>query len=499
MAFDPIVSLAVIGLYGVLTLGIGLYAWRHTSSKTLDQYFLADRKIGWFVGFFSIAASQFSALTMIGFIAFYFNFGVGAFIAITGGALLFYAGSLYFLAPRIWKVGKEFSHITPSDTVAQYYDSPVLRYVVAVGMILALLPYLQVQFSGIGIALEIGSGGMIPIHVGTAIIAVIIASYTLLGGMKSVAWVDTMQGVLLLGGSFIGGLVLLFTVGGGIQDAFAALMSQSPGLVSVPGPKGVFDWRHIVTFSLPVFLGWLYHPYIWMRINYFENGEMMEHLPWVFMGILWLTQLGGFATVMAGAALIPDVAPDRFLLLMYRQFFPTAVFAVIASAAIAAMMSSASSICHSIGAVVSNDILQELRPSWSEERTVFWGQATVLAAIGIAYGISTLDIQFILTSGAAAAAVSTALVLPQVVAALYGARWVTRTGAIAGSIAGGGVALILLGVPGTPSFFGVWDGFWGVVVNLVVFTGTSLVTGDTPPSDTVESWAETISRPYSSF
>ncbi|MFB6294159.1 MAG: sodium:solute symporter, partial [Candidatus Nanohaloarchaea archaeon] len=354
MAFDPVVSLGIIALYGVITLGIGLYAWTRSSSKTLDQYFLADRKIGWFVGFFSIAASQFSALTMIGFIAFYFNFGIGAFIAITGGALLFYAGSLYFLAPRIWKVGTEFSHITPSDTVAQYYDSQALRYVVAVGMILALLPYLQVQFSGIGIALEIGSGGLIPVPVGAAIIALIIAVYTILGGMKSVAWVDTMQGILLLGASFVGGLVLLFTVGGGVQNAFTTLLSQKPGLISIPGPQGVFDWRHILTFSIPVFLGWLYHPYIWMRINYFENGEMMEHLPWVFMGIFWLTQFGGFATVLAGATIIPNVAPDKFLLLMYQRFFPTAIFAVIASAAIAAMMSSASSICHSIAAVVSN-------------------------------------------------------------------------------------------------------------------------------------------------
>ncbi|MFB6294158.1 MAG: hypothetical protein ABEI97_00200, partial [Candidatus Nanohaloarchaea archaeon] len=139
------------------------------------------------------------------------------------------------------------------------------------------------------------------------------------------------------------------------------------------------------------------------------------------------------------------------------------------------------------------------RPSWSEGRTVFWGRATVLAAIGIAYAISTLDIQFLLTSGAAAAAVSSGLVLPQIVSALYGARWVTRTGAIAGSVAGGGTALLLLGVPGAPSFLGVWNRFWGLVANIVVFTAVSLATGDTPATETVESWVDAMARPYSEF
>lgn len=492
MAFDATVSIAVLSVYMLVVLGLGLAAWRLNPPETVEDYLLANRGISWFVGFFSTAASQYSALIFLGFVGFYFNFGLAAFMAILGAYVYITGSTYYFLGPRIWKIGRKRGHITPSDTVRDYYDSPLLGYVVAIGLILALIPYLQVQFTGVGIVLSLATGGQVPIVVGAAIVAAIIGVYTWFGGMRSVAWVDTLQGVMLLGGTAIGGIVLVFVVGGGYEAAYGELLANYSGLLAIPGPRGVFTWPYIMTFGIAVFLGWIFHPHMWMRLHYFKSGRAVENLPW-FMGLTnWLGNLGTWSVVLAGVLLIPQAAPDQFILLMYREFFPTVVFALIAAAALAAMMSSASSQCHGIGAVVSRDLSSKLRPRWNDDRHVIVARlATVVAIVG-AFGLSTLGIEFLLTSGAAAAALGASLVFPQVTAAVYGWEWPTTEAAIAGSVLGGLTTLVLLTVPGIESPLGLYGGFWGVALNVAVFVIGSYVTDSTPTRATTEAWSAAV-------
>lgn len=504
MAFDSTLATIILGLYLLLTLGIGLAGWRVLPSKNLEDFLLADRAVSWFVGYFSTAASQFSALTMLGFIAFYFTVGVSAYLGILVAYVMFTMTVYYFLAPRVWKIGRIVGHITPSDLVRDFYDSDLMGYVVAVGMILALVPYLQVQFTGVGIIITLATGGLVPITTGAVVVAGIIAIYTLLGGMKSVAWVDAFQGVLLLGGAFIGGLVLVFTVGGGISPAFDTLQAQNPGLLQVPD-TGAWSWLFVITFSIVVFLGWVFHPHMWMRIHYFESGRAVENLPWVAGGIFLLTQIGGWLVVLAGATAIPDAPPDQFMLLMYREFFPTVVFALVASAALAAMMSSASSQCHGIGAVLSRDVSEQVWPEWDQDRHLLVARVGTLVAIILAVSLAFAGIPFLLTSGAAAAALATSLFFPQAIAAVYGWEWTTREGAIAGSVIGALVALAYLlggqfGLPAPPNPIpSVFGAFWGLVANIVAFTIVSLVTRSHPDESRLRSWREAFALPFATL
>lgn len=496
MTFNPTLSTAIIGLFMLFTLGIGLAGWRALPSSNLEDYLLANRGVSSFVGYFSIAGSQFSALTMMGFVAFYFQLGVSAFLGIAVAYTLLTGGLYYFIAPRIWKIGRKHGHITPSDFVSDFYDSRLLGYIVAVGLILALIPYLQLQFTGIGILITLGTGGLVPISWGAVFIAVVIAIYVWLGGMKSIAWVDAFQGVLLIGGAIIGGLTLVFTVGDGFGPAFQLIQADRPELLAIP-QSGAWSWPFIVTFSIGVFFGWVFHPHIWIRIHYFKSGRAVERLPWVIGSLNWFAAFGGWLVMLAGATALSDVAPDQFMLLMFREFFPTAVFAIFASAVLAAMMSSASSQCHGIGAVSSRDISEHVRPAWGQDRHLTVARVTTMAAIVAAVALSFAGIPFLLTSGAAAAALAASLIMPQVVAGVYGWGWTTREGALAGSLAGGLVALLFLAVPWISSPWpGVWDGFFGLVVNVAVFGIVSAATASHPDAARIRSWNETFEQPF---
>lgn len=501
MAFNPTLAIGVMILYMAVVLGVGLYAAKGSATGDLEGFLLADRKMHWFTGFFSFAASMISALAFMGLVAFYYQFGIAAFIAIAGlGLIIITSGMLLFLGPRIWKIGRKYGHMTPSDTLREYYDSPVYGYLVAIGLILAMVPYLEIQFKGVGIAFLIGTGGLVPIAYGSAIIAIVIAIYTWAGGMKSVAWVDTMQGVMLLAGTFIGGLAILFTAVGGFVPAYETILGSGgqSGMLEIPGQAGVFDWVYILTFSIPVFAGWVFSPHIWIRLHYFEDGRALFHLPWVWALIIWLTQVGGWAVVLTGIVIATDVPPDQFVLRMHREFFPTVVFAFIASAALAAMMSTASSIVHGIGSVVSRDLVGHIKPEW-EDKQVLIARITIMITIFAAFLVSLADVALLLESGAAAASLSCALVMPQVIAAVYGWQWPTKQGALAASFLGPVVFLALLLVPQLTSPLGFYAGAWGLITNVVVFGLVSLVTSTHPDDSMIRSWQSALREPITNL
>jgi SSS family solute:Na+ symporter len=366
-------------------------------------------------------------------------------------------------------------------------------------MILALIPYLQLQFAGVGIVITLATGGTVSVITGIVVIAVVVSLYTWLGGMKSVAWVDTLQGVLLLGAAFIGGLVLLFTVGGGYTEAVNGVLSAKPNLLQI-NDSPPWNWFYILTFSAAVFFGWIFHPHMWLRIHYFKNGRAIEALPAASFSIITLITVGTVSIVLAGATAIPNASPDQFILVMFRNFFPTVIFAVIASAALAAMMSSASSQCHGIGAVVSRDISQRLRPEWSQSKHLLVARITTILAIIAAVLLAFAGIPFLLTSGGAAAALATALFAPQAVAAVRVWKWPTKQGAIVGSSVGFVVNLLFLSLSqiSTP-VPGIWEGFWGVVANILLFIGVSILTSSHPENAKMKSWRETFRQPFLSF
>jgi Na+/proline symporter len=156
-------------------------------------------------------------------------------------------------------------------------------------------------------------------------------------------------------------------------------------------------------------------------------------------------------------------------------------------------MSSASSQAHGIGAVVSRDITQNLKPEWEERKHLLTARLTMLVAIAAAFVLSTLGIPFLVTSGAAAAAMATAIIMPQVIAAVYGWEWPTKEGAIVASAVGLVVSLLFLTAV-VPSPSGVWPGFWGIVANVVSFVAVSLVTSSKPDASVIRRWQSAMSE-----
>jgi SSS family solute:Na+ symporter len=478
-------SILVLAIYFLATMIVGLVAWRYFPQTDPESYILGGRGLSWFVAAFTLMATQYSALTFLGFPGTMYRTGLGGYVAITG----MYIGisALYWMlyAARTWKLGRAFGHMTPADTFAHFYESKWAGYVLAAMLIATLIPYIQAQIIGIAYLFDVATGGLITFEVGTILVYGLMIFYVFMGGLRAVAWTDTMQGILLFGGLVLGAVLVSFSAVGGPDDAFKRVAEARQELLTIPGPNNAWPWLYLISWVIPVGLGWPMHPHMWLKMHIPKNVNYIRIWPmWITLSFP-IVMGSAFLVGMTGQAARPGItdraATDTIMISMILDFFPPLVAGLIAAAGLAAMMSTVSSQIHAVGASVARDFLTKWFPRQDPRQQVGLTRLAVIAVGLIGLYLSLTSPAFITTLGVFAAAWG-AQAIPTALAALSGWGWATRWGAIAGTLGGSAVMLwIGIGFP-MQQWLGVYCGLWGLIVNVVLFVGVSLATSRARPS-----------------
>ncbi|SRR5579884_1594187 len=495
---SPYLSIAIIAIYMILVVYIGTIAWRHFPQSDPESYLLARRGLSGWVSSLTIQATQISALTFLGFIGSMYTFGISFWQAIMG--YLFMVPLLWIIFnARIWKLGRRFGQVTFGDMVAYYFGNN--RWVAATigfAMMLALIPYVQAQFAGLGYVIEIASGGIITFNVAIIISYLVMIFYVLMGGMRAVAYTDAFQGILILGGLIGGGLLMVLIGAGGFGNAFDNIITTEPRrvLVAELGPFG--NWLYLFTWAVAVNLGWPLHPHMWNKQHIARHIEFTRYLPAIHMLQVWLIFIGAYFISIAGLNILPGLNPLQAQTVTVDaaiKVFPLAIVGIFAAGGLAAMMSTVAGQIHSVGTVFARDFLIKFIQHLPEERQVWWTR-TVILAHGTISLMLVLSGETLLTTVGALAAGLGVQILPVGVAVLTNQRWVTASGVIASIISGIGISVVLgLGwfngfintliantcpPSGACSPGGIFYAFYALILNTVVLIGVSALTHDRP-------------------
>lgn len=466
----------VFALYMAGVLYLGVFAFQKFRPRDIEGYLVGGRAIDWFTLCWTLAATQFSALSFMGFLGFWYRFGVPSYTAIATGMYWIVSVSTWFLAPRIWKLGRAFGHITGGDLMNDYYESKALQYLYAIVMIVAVIPYLQVQMAGVGYLLEVGSGGKLPFWAGAVMIYIIIIFYTFMGGFRAVALTDVLQGILMTVGVVAAALGLIYFVSDGIGATFRSVAQTTPERLTVPGWKGVFNWTFLVSWVIPVGLGWITHPHMWVRAHAGRNLSVARKTPLFAFGVSFFIYSFGLLSAMACLKLLPgkEAVADKILITAIGEYFPSIFLAIICAAGAAAMMSSMDSQLLGLSTVSVRDIFEVLWPKIDKERAMAISRWMVLF-----FGLIGLYLVFanpgLLTSIGAFSSVLGVQALPGMVCALFNLRWFNKYGVFAG-MAGGFIAVFVFGFGPMKDYLGIYAGSWGLMINLVLLLSVSLVT-----------------------
>jgi SSS family transporter len=270
MSSDSSIFVAVVVAYLAAVLAIGLWGYLHTTTE--EEFLVAGRTIGPWVGGCVLAATQISAGTFVGTLGRHYFTGV-SWVWIWFGAWTGWLVSALVVAPKL----RRFGALTVADYVGQRFASEGARTLAAALIIVSYTIYLTAQFQASG---EIASAvfGIRPVYAMLALIATT-GLYTLLGGVRSSSYVDFLQTMLMLLGLFLGVPIVLQTFGG-LQPLGEYLWSLDPRIT-----EWWFSWRELLATSLAFGLTLAAAPYEMTRYYSMRDVQTVRYAIGISMGL----------------------------------------------------------------------------------------------------------------------------------------------------------------------------------------------------------------------
>jgi len=350
-----VVKVSILITYFLIVLSIGLIA-RTRWKSTPETYFLADRKLGTLVLLGTMVATNFSAFTVFGTSGAGYRDGY-AFFPIMGFGTGFMALTFWILGRKIWQVGRKSGLVTPPELVNELYQSPALSFLFALIMIIFTIPYLALQPMAAGYVLEELVG--LPYIYGCILVTVIIALYTLRGGMRAVAWTDVFQGSVMF-------ILLLMSVilvakhHGGFVAANQKVMVSHPELFSRPGGLGKYTLGIWFSYILLWFLCDPMFPQLFQRFYSAKSERNISRTMLYYPFICTVVFIMPIAVGVFGRLSFPDLVgkqADRILPMVLTMISGDAMAALVMAAGLAALMSTMDSQLLTLSSIFTRDIV----------------------------------------------------------------------------------------------------------------------------------------------
>ena len=203
-----------------LCVGIGLY-WAYCifwgvkgmlQTKTAQDYFIAGRQLPMWVFVLAATATSFSGWTFVGHPGSVFKSGLPYLFASFYAITIPFSGVLFL--KRQWILGKKYDFVTPGEMFSYYYGTDVMRVLTVLVALFFSIPYLAVQLKACGFLFYQLTDHQVPLFTGAILLSLVVVFYVAAGGLRSVAWVDCLQCVLLVGGIVVMGIVAVVAMGG---------------------------------------------------------------------------------------------------------------------------------------------------------------------------------------------------------------------------------------------------------------------------------------------
>ena len=197
-------------------------------AKTATDYFVAGRRLGLWVFVLAATATSFSGWTFMGHPGLIyrdgFQYAYASFYAIT----IPFTGVMFL--KRQWILGKRFGYVTPGEMLADYFKGDGVRILTVVIALCFSIPYLGLQLAASGKLFNVLSDGLFTVTAGTWVLAAVVLIYVASGGLRAVAFVDSLQCILLAFGIVAVGFIAYDLVGGWTE--------LNKGLANVAKVKG---------------------------------------------------------------------------------------------------------------------------------------------------------------------------------------------------------------------------------------------------------------------
>ncbi len=408
----------VIGFYFLVLFGVAIWTIRQRKGNSED-YFLAGRHLGWFIVGASIFASNIGSEHLVGLA------GTGA---TDGVAMAHYELHAWCLLVLGWVMVPFYTSsqvFTMPEFLEKRFSSTTRTVLSVISLVAYVLTKIAVGIFAGGIVFsvllpDINFLGMDSFWIGSIVVIVLTGLYTILGGMRAVAYTEALQTVILILGSL---LVTFFGLQalGGWEELRSILGSDMFNLWKPLVPEGMTStWQPVrevgrmawyfndnypwpgMLFAAPIIGLWYWttDQYIVQRalgaLNETEarRGTIMaatlKLLP-VFIFIIpgmiafalaksGTIQVLADQLVNAQGEVVRENAQRAFPLLV-MHVLPVGIRGLVVAGLLAALMSSLAGVFNASSTLFTMDFYARLRPEVSQERLVWVGRVATATMV----------------------------------------------------------------------------------------------------------------------
>lgn len=457
----------VVFVYLAIVLYIGIFAFRR-GKQSSEDYFVASRSLGQWVFLLSLFGTNMTAFAILGSSGLSYQRGIGVFGLMASASAIVIPLTLLFIGTRLWRMGKQFGHMTQVSYFRDRWQDPALGTLIFAVTAVMLVPYIIIGVMGGGevmssISVISDANGQavlydvlkdgkvvgqehhhwIPYELGSALVALVVMSYVFFGGMRGTAWVNTFQTILFLGMGAVAIWVLSDRIGGfgAIMERIAANPKLAPLLARDRIPPQEFFSYMFIPLSSIMFPHIAIMCFTAERVSHFKKTVIFYPLciaaiwlPCVYLGVVSADLLPGLKPGETN-----DVIPD--LLTKYTSVW---MAGILGAGIMACVMASDSQIM-ALSTMFTQDIFAHYggRKRYGDRVQIWTGRAFVVVICLISYfiaialkkqeGIFELAIRFAFSGFAALAPV------------MLGAMFWRRSTAIGGWLA---VLWVVVGMVG---------------------------------------------------
>ncbi len=486
MAFGTLISLA---LYFIVMLGIGLYAYKKSTSD-VSGYMLGGRSLSPSVAALSAGASDMSGWMLMGLPGAMYVSGMSSLwiaIGLVIGAFLNYL----IVAPRL----RSYTEVAnDSITLPDFFEnrfkdnSRLLRVVSSVVIIVFFTLYTSSGIVAGGKLFESSFG--LNYEVGLYVTAGVVVAYTLFGGFLAVSLTDFVQGCIMFVALVLVPVVTLNAVGG-LGEMQASINAINPELfdifsgVSFIGIISAMAWG----------LGYFGQPHIVVRFMAIRSVKDMPTARRIGMSWMIVAIIGAMATGFAGIAYVAktglkfDDAETIFIVLSQILFSPL-IAGFLLAAILAAIMSTISSQLLVTSSSLTEDFYKTfLHRDASDKQQVLVGRISVfivaLLAIYLAYDRNSTILSLVSNAWAGFGAAFG----PVIIGSLYWKK-MTRNGALAGMITGAATVLFWIYAPITINGQSLSAVIYEIVPGFILCSLVIFVVSKMSPQDDADIFAK---------
>ena len=394
MSLHPL-DIAALAAYLLLITGIGFYFSRKNTNT--EEYFVGGRSFsGWVIGL-SLVGTSISSITFLAYPGDAFKTSWIRFVPnlMLPIAILFAA---YFFLPffRRGKITSAYEYLEdrfgPSIRV---YGAVafIIAQIVRVSMILFLLSLVIQELTGLSATTCILIGG------------IVVAVYTIVGGIDAVIWTDVMQTIVLVLGGILCLWVIVDALPGGLRQIFEvsdqfnklSFSVLENGNLNAMGWEIRFDEKTITMMLFMGLIAWLteYSSNQNTVQRYCASKSTREARKAMFIAVISSLPIWAFYMFLGTALFVffqqyPATAPQEMLdgtraaeqILPYfiSNHLPAGVAGLVIASALAAAMSSLDSSINAISTVSVVDIYRRhIKPN--EDDRHYLKAAWIIAAI----------------------------------------------------------------------------------------------------------------------